>query len=227
MTTDEAAAAPPRRRPGARILPLVVVLLAVLATAGWFGWLYVGTNLVAQYHQLGEKSRLRDGWRQATISPTGSAGATSTGSGQPLALLRIPAFGAAYEVPVLSGTGLDVLDRGVGHYSSTALPGQVGNFAVVGHRATHGKPFGRLLELQRGDQVIVETRTAVYTYVLDVAPRELTVRPRDSWVLDPVPGRPEATPSQALLTLTTDQDRIPTADRSVGFGHLASTRNKG
>ena len=121
---------------------------------------------------------------------------------------------------------MEVLSRGVGHYSTTAAPGAVGNFALAGHRITHGEPFAKLLTLNRGDRVIVETREAVYTYVLDRAPRELTVRPTDSWVLDPVPGKPGEQPSEALLTLTTCQDLFHSPDRSVGFGHLMSTRAK-
>ena len=73
---------------------------------------------------------------------------------------------------------------------------------------------------------MVETRTAVYTYVLDEPPRSLTVRDTDGWVLDPVPGRPGTEPSRALITLTTGQDLVCSADRAVGFGHLESTTNK-
>ena len=116
--------------------------------------------------------------------------------------------------------------RGVGHYPNSAQPGQIGNFAIAGHRITHGQPFSRLLELDKGDQIVVETRSAIYTYVLDTAPRDLTVEDTATWVLDPVPGQPDATPTQALLTLTTCQDLFHSPDRSIAFGHLASTKNK-
>lgn len=141
------------------------------------------------------------------------------------ALLRIPAFGDDYEVPILSGTDPGVLSRGVGHYSSTAMPGQVGNFAVAGHRVTHGQPFARLLELNKGDKIVVETRTAIYSYTLDVAPRDLTVESSDGWVLNPVPGKNTA-PTKSLLTLTTCQDLFRSRDRSIGFGHLTTTTKK-
>lgn len=147
--------------------------------------------------------------------------------GEALALLRIPAFGNTYEVPILSGTDLDTLRRGVGHYPSTAPPGQVGNFALAGHRVTHGQPFARLLDLRVGDEVVVETRDAVYTYVVDRAPRDLTVPDTATWVIDPVPGRPAARPTEALLTLTTCEDLIRTPDRSVAFASLARTQRKG
>ena len=68
-------------------------------------------------------------------------------------LLRIPKFGKDWEKPVVEGVGEDDLARGIGHYPQTQLPGQPGNFAIAGHRVTHGSPFRKLLELQKGDQV--------------------------------------------------------------------------
>jgi sortase A len=217
----------------------LLVLAVGLGVLGWAGYQYLGTNVVAQRAFTEEKDGLRSQWEQESLAPTPTPRATATSSttpepspsatvpGDAIALLRVPAFGSTFEVPILSGTDLDTLSRGVGHYTSTALPGQVGNFAVAGHRVTHGQPFAKLLDLDQGDQVIVETRTAIYTYVIEEPPRALTVKPSDSWVLDPVPGERTATPTQALLTLTTCQDLFRSPDRSVGFARLASTKNKG
>ena len=44
-----------------------------------------------------------------------------------------------------------------------------------------------LLELKQGDQVIVETRDRIYTYVMDDSPANLTVHDTETWVLDPDP----------------------------------------
>jgi sortase A len=204
-----------------------VLLVTGLSCLGWVAYQYAGTNLVAERAFRSGRQELRTRWQQ----PAGPGPATSNKAPAPLpgeavALLRIPAFGPDFEVPVLEGTDLDVLSRGVGHYPGTAQAGEVGNFAVAGHRVTHGEPFRRLLELGKGDRVVVETRTALYTYVLDEPPQSLTVADTAGWVLDPVPGRPAAEPSRALITLTTCQDLFHSPDRSVGFGHLESTRNK-
>jgi sortase A len=121
---------------------------------------------------------------------------------------------------------LGVLAKGVGRYSSTAQPGQIGNVALAGYRVTHGQPFARLLELNPGDEIIVETRDAVYSYVLDEPPRQLTVKDTDTWVIDPVPGKPELKPDQPLITLTTCPDMFHSSKRSVGFGHLVRTERK-
>jgi len=220
----------PARRP---VPPLTVVgallLVVGLGCLGWVAYQYVGTNVLAHRAFDAQRQELRSRWQQpptgARQPPTASTPAPAQ-PGDATALLRIPALGADYEVPILAGTGLDILSQGVGHYPGTAQPGAVGNFAVAGHRVTHGQPFRRLLELGKGDHVVVETRQAVHTYVLDEPPRDLTVAETASWVLDPVPGRPAAEPTRALITLTTCQDLFRSTDRSVGFGHLESTRNK-
>ncbi len=129
-------------------------------------------------------------------------------------------------MPIIVGTSDYALGRGVGWYESTQLPGQVGNFALAGHRITHGEPFARLLELKVGDKVIVTTKTTVFTYEIDKPPSQLTVKDVDTWVLDPVPGKTNVKPTQALITLTTCQDLFHSPDRSVGFGHLVGTAKR-
>ena len=220
----------PRARPRWRMSPLtvlgVLLLASGLACLGWVAYQYFGTNVVSERAFRAEREQLKTTWsEQQQTDPAGRV-APSTIPGDAIGLLRIPAFGAAYEIPILNGTRLDVLERGVGHYASTARPGQIGNFALAGHRVTHGQPFARLLELEVGDQIVVETRQAVYTYVLDAAPRQLTVKDTDTWVIDPVPGRPDAKPTEPLITLTTCQDLFHSPDRSIGFGHLVQTQNK-
>jgi sortase A len=229
----EPTANPKRRKASALTIIGIALLAAGLASLGWVGYQYFGTNLTAQHSFSTEKSGLRAKWHQEKKVPTAAKRkhdkqrtAPRTVPGDAIALLRIPAFGAKYEVPIVSGTSLSALSRGVGHYPSTSMPGQIGNFAVAGHRITHGQPFARLLDLTKGDQIIVETRDSIFTYALDVPPKDLTVKSTASWVLDPVPGKPAAAPTRALITLTTCQDLFHSPDRSIGFGHLVSTKNK-
>jgi sortase A len=215
-----------RRRVSPFTLVGVVLLVAGLSCLGWVAYQYFGTNVVSQKTFQSERQDLRTKWADQGKTKPQDKLTESMVPGDAVALLRIPAFGAHYEVPILNGTQLDVLSKGVGHYNHTAQPGQIGNFALAGHRVTHGQPFSRLLELNEGDEVVVETGQAVYTYVLDQSPRQLTVKDTDTWVLDPVPGKPAAKPSQALITLTTCQDLFHSPDRSIAFGHLESTKNK-
>lgn len=215
-----------RRRPSPLTLLGIGLLVAGLACLGWVGFQYIGTNVVSEQAFETETEQLRTRWQeQERTDPKGKTQA-SVVPGDAIALLRIPAFGDDYEIPILNGTDPPVLSKGVGHYSSTAAPGQIGNFAIAGHRVTHGQPFAKLLQLKAGDEVIVETREAVYTYLLDDSPRERTVDDSETWVLDPVPGQPDAKPAEALITLTTCQDLFRSPDRSIGFGHLQDTRRK-
>lgn len=230
--------APTPRRPRRRVSTLSVVgvllLLAGVGCLGWVAWQYVGTNVASEKAYQEETSQLREQWSQPADSTAGSPeGSTGKGEvtpavipGDAIALLRIPALGPDYEVPILSGTDLSILDRGVGHYTTTAQPGEVGNFAIAGHRVTHGEPFKRLLDLNKGDQVIVETRDKIFTYVLDDSPSNLTVDDTETWVLDPDPHHPGVAATRALMTLTTCQDLFHSPDRSVGFAHLARTVDK-
>jgi sortase A len=215
-----------RRRPSVLTVIGIVLLVAGLSCLGWVGYQYLGTNVVSEKAFHTERDALRAKWTQQQQSDPKGKLKDSVLPGQAMALLRIPALGSSYEVPILNGTTLAVLAKGVGHYASTAQPGQIGNFAIAGHRVTHGQPFNRLLELKPGDKIIVETRQAIYTYVLDESPKQLTVKETDTWVIDPVPGKPDAKPTQPLITLTTCQDLFHSPDRSIGFGHLQSTQNK-
>ena len=189
---DEGAGRRSVRRPSALTVAGLVLLALGLGCLGWVAYEYVGSNVVADRRFDHERSDLRDRWT-ATPVPTPASPAprpppsvAPSPSDGAAALLRIPKFGADYEVPIVEGTDLDDLARGVGHYPGTAAPGAVGNFALAGHRVTHGEPFARLLDLDKGDQVIVETSSAIYTYVLDPAPR--AAHPHDLPRPLPLPG---------------------------------------
>ena len=87
------------------------------------------------------------GSRAAACGRTASR--TAVGADGAFAIVRIPRFGADYARPVIEGTGRDVLALGVGHYVGTAGPGEVGNFALAGHRTTYGRPFHDIDRLRR------------------------------------------------------------------------------
>lgn len=213
-----------RRRGGGNTFLTVLgvgLLVVGLGCLGWVGWQFFGTNIASQqaYEQGGEQ--LRERWSAPEPKDEGARI-----PGDAIALVRIPDFGDDYEVPVLAGTDADTLSKGLGWYESAVDPGEVGNFAVAGHRVTHGEPFRRLLELDEGDVVEVETRDAVYRYEMIAAPRDLTVTDTDTWVLDPDPIERSDEATEAIMTLTTCQDLFRSPDRSVGFARLVETTNK-
>lgn len=144
--------------------------------------------------------------------------------GQGLAILRIPRFGKDWTPRVVvEGVSLADLSEGPGHYPGTALPGQVGNFAVAGHRATHGNGFFRMNEMRAGDAVVVETADRWFTY--RVTSTEL-VDPTDIAVIAPVPGFPGRAPTQRLVTLTTCDPWYSATHRLIVHGLLQSTTLK-
>jgi sortase A len=114
--------------------------------------------------------------------------------------IHFPTWDGA-ELPLLEGVTPDVMDFGaVGHYPSTVMPGEVGNFAAAGHRQTHGSPLGRIARLEVGDPVVVETANAYFVY--RVTGSEI-VLPTETDVIAPVPRDRGAEPTERLMTLTT------------------------
>lgn len=223
-----------RRRPSAvsRLLTwLGVLLLATgLACFGYIGYQYWGTNIVADKQAQQQRDTVRDRWAKdeaGKSTPDKKTGTKVTEiEGGVFALLRIPVLGSGYEKPILVGTDMGTLAKGVGWYRETAQPGAIGNFALAGHRVTHGEPFARLLELPAGAEVIIETKDAIYTYVVDAPASKLTVNDTETWVIAPNPQDPDTEPTKAIITLTTCQDLFHSPDRSVAFGHLAKTEEK-
>lgn len=215
---------------GSRLLTVLGVLMLTLGLGylGYVGWEFFGTTYVSKRAADDQVVGLRQEWTAG--DPVQTGGVPQTEAEPPATstawLIRIPALGPDYEWPIVSGISLSDLDHSVGWFPTSALPGQIGNFALAGHRVTHGEPFRDLLDLEVGDEVIIETQTAIYTYVITDPPSKLTVQDTESWVLDPVPGQPGKAPTEALITLTTCQDFFRSPDRSVGFGVLEKTELK-
>jgi sortase A len=82
--------------------------------------------------------------------------------GEVVARLSIPAIGV--DERVVEGVGVPDLRKGPGHYGGTPLPGMPGNVAIAGHRTTYGAPFGRINELEPGDEIKIETVQGLFTY---------------------------------------------------------------
>lgn len=67
-------------------------------------------------------------------------------------LLEIPKIGLSQ--PLFEGVTLTSINRGPSHWPGTAMPGEVGNVVVAGHRTTYTKPFWALDELVPGDELV-------------------------------------------------------------------------
>lgn len=203
------------------------LIAAGLAVLAWVAWQFWGTNWQSERRQGEVLSALDDGW-------TDGQDVVRTDFGNASAILRIPRFGKDFEVPVLEGSTDEVLAAGVGHMEDTAQAGAQGNYVLAGHRVTHGEPFADLPSLEPGDEVIVMTRAATYTYVLDTGGEDLVIPFTETWVLDESPVNPregetqppaeiDGVPNDHIITLLTCSEIFHTDNRSVLFGHLVET----
>lgn len=195
----------------------LALALTGLSTLTWAGWQFYGTNVVAQAKHEQAVSDVRERWQAgATVS--------ERREGDVRAVLHIPRFGEDWEVPIIDSVSDDALAAGVGRFVDNAPVGAVGNYALAAHRVTQGEPFRNLTELVAGDEVVIETQSHVYTYVLDTDGSEHRVSFTDTWVLDDRPV--DELPGRRLITLTTCAELFHTDDRLAVFGHLVSKEAK-
>jgi len=213
-----------------------VLMLSVIGMLGLVGLALhqeVWTNYASHVRATSVREGLLQQWKlghpvahnsEGSQVKSGAAGTDSSSIAQSdaFALLYIPRLvDHVWATPVLEGVNPQELDSGLGHYLGTALPGEQGNFAVAGHRATHGEPFAYFDHLQRGDRVYVRTLGSWFVYVLD---KNLMVKPKDVWVIDPQPGQlVHKVKSDRLISLVTCDPRWGSARRWVWWGHLVAT----
>ncbi|MEY4361888.1 MAG: hypothetical protein RL391_1194 [Actinomycetota bacterium] len=93
--------------------------------------------------------------------------------------LEIPAL--MLDTSIYQGISEPTLDRGVGWWPGTALPGEVGNVVLGGHRTSHDKPFRYLDLLVPGNEIIFTTARGRFVYVVS---RTEIVDPDDVWIID-------------------------------------------
>ncbi|WP_022887550.1 class E sortase [Glaciibacter superstes] len=140
----------------------------------------------------------------------------------PFAVLYVPRFPEGYHRTIAEGTSMDVLNSevlGIGHYPGTQMPGEVGNFAVAAHRSAYGGGMNRINELQVGDAIYVQTADGYYTYRF----RDLHyVQPSAVEVIAPVPNVSGVAPTDRIITLTSCNPLLSTAERIIAYGVFES-----
>ncbi|MCS0635231.1 class E sortase [Streptomyces sp. LP05-1] len=199
---------------GELFITLGLVMLLFVTYQLWW------TNVRAGQQADRARSRIEDSWaagrRPDAFEP-----------GQGFAIMYIPKLDVV--VPVAEGTDKEqVLDRGmVGHYGSgglrTALPSaKQGNFAVAGHRNTHGEPFRYINRLVPGDPIVVETQDAYYTYEMT---RTLPQTPPSNVsVIQPVPPGSGFDGPGRYITLTTCTPEFTSTYRMIVWGKMVEER---
>jgi sortase A len=199
---------------------LITFGLVVLLFAGYEIW---GKTVIVDAHQNDLNSQLAQAWGPTgdpTVSPTGPAPKpTPPAEGKPVAGLYIPKIDKHWVV--VEGVSPADIRYAPGHYPKSAMPGEVGNFSVAGHRIR--ATFWRLDELRSGDNIVVESKTEWFIYKVY---EQRIVRPNQVEVVAPVPGKPGATPTEKLLTLTTCNPKFDNYQRLIIHARLDHVQAK-
>ncbi|MEV8565777.1 class E sortase [Streptomyces sp. NPDC051322] len=195
----------------------VLMLLFVTYQLWW-------TNVRAHQEANGTAHSLQEDWAKGGDT-SNQPGAFEPGQG--FAIIHIPKLDVV--VPIAEGVSKHkVLDRGmVGHYSEgklkTAMPSaRTGNFALAGHRNTHGEPFRYINKLKNGDKVVVETKDDYYTY--EVTSHLAQTSPSNVSVITPVPPGSGFTGPGRYITLTTCTPEFTSTYRMVVWGKMVDER---
>jgi LPXTG-site transpeptidase (sortase) family protein len=222
-----APAPPPAPRRGSRVrtgvrtvgelmITLGLVLLLFSAYEVW------GKALIVNDHQKDLDAQLAQDWGNPAPTPTPSAKAAAVAppvpqkapaAGSTIGRLYVPRMGKHWVV--VEGVRTKDLAYAPGHYPDSALPGQIGNFSVAGHRSP--AIFWDLDKVVVGDVVVVETKDAYYLYRVT---QNVIVKPSAVEVVAPVPGQPGATPTEAMLTLTTCNPKWDNNQRMIVHAKL-------
>ncbi|WP_425470560.1 class E sortase [Streptomyces reniochalinae] len=204
----------------------VLMMLFVVYQVWW-------SNVRADQQAGGATDRLHEQWDKhepgkGVDDPERKPGAFEPGEG--FAVIHIPRIDVT--APIAQGVSkTKVLDKGmVGHYATeplkTAMPWErKGNFALAGHRNTHGEPFRYINRLEPGDAVVVETQSKYYTYKVT---RQLpSTSPSDTGVIDPVPPKSGFQEPGRYVTLTTCTPEFTSKYRLIVWGKMVDERPRG
>lgn len=207
----------------------VMLSVAAVCSFGLYAWNQWGINFASDRSQVKTASDLGTEWKAAPLVEVNDWDIPvlpeEPAAAEKFARLFIPAFGDDYVRPIAGGTATEaVLNKiGVGHYTGTALPGEIGNFAVAAHRMTYGAAFRDLDLLNEGDEIIVETQDGWYVYVVD---RSKVVPPTAVEVIAAVPEQPGEVPTERWMTLTTCTPKWSAEKRLIVFAKFDSFHSR-
>ncbi|WP_432252684.1 class E sortase [Streptomyces sp. HNM1019] len=202
---------------GELFITLGVLMLLFVTYQLWW------TNILAHQQADGAANNLQKKWDEG--GDERNPGTFSPGQG--FAIIYIPKLDV--KAPIAEGIDKHkVLDRGmVGHYGKsplkTAMPwDKKGNFALAGHRNTHGEPFRYINRLKPGDEIVVETQSRYYTYAMSsILPQ---TPPSNTGVIKPVPPGSGFTKPGRYITLTTCTPEFTSTYRMIVWGKMVEER---
>ena len=132
-------------------------------------------------------------------------------TGDAIGRIVIPRIGAGFDV--IQGTDTISLEKGPGHYPTSAFPGLGRTVAIAGHRTTYLAPFRHIDRLRGGDRIVLSMPYARFTYVVQY--RKI-VLPTALWVTDDV--------GYDRLVLSACNPLYSAAQRIIVFARLAEVQ---
>ena len=178
-----------------RHLPLVLTFVGVFLLG------FVGSEYYGMYR---EQKRLTQEWEQQNAPQQGEARRAAADG---LTRVEIPKI--SLDAIVVEGASRKQLKLGPGRITTSALPGELGNLVITGHRDTF---FRHIYELTPGDDIVVRRNGQVFHYRVT---GKKVVDPSDVSVLKPT--------KDAQLTLITCYPTYfigPAPERLVVFSKL-------
>lgn len=98
-----------------------------------------------------------------------------------LGTLLIPTLGV--EMTMYEGIRMRTLDLGPGHWPGSAMPGEIGNVVVGGHRTSKHKVFRNVDQLVAGDEIVFRDPGGTeHRYLVN---RIEVVQPDAIWIINP------------------------------------------
>ena len=154
-------------------------------------WVLLATGLIAlgyaayvvadaYTYQATERKRFEQATNDAAVVPASNV-VTALLEGEVIGEIQIRRLGLT--AVVAQGESAATLRRAVGHLSDTALPGELGNVVLAGHRDTFFRP---LKGVRPGDAITLKTQEGDFEYLVESS---AVVRPSNIEVLEPSGGR--------------------------------------
>ncbi len=190
-----------QKRPTPRkLIPPVLMVLGVVLL------FYVASQYWGMYHT---QEQLAREWEHqaATANVPGHAALSPQDM-----LTRVIVKKIGLDAIVVEGASRKQLSEGPGHMKETAMPGEVGNAVITGHRDTF---FRHIYELNKGDEIVVRRAGQVFRF--EVTGKKI-VYPEDVSVI-----RPTADAQLTLITCYPTYYIGPAPKRLVVFSRLAGT----
>ena len=167
--------------------PVLTVVSIILATSGIA---IVGlslTHIRAMNAISGSQVLPELAFHNSPSSTQASLASKVPARGDYLGTISIPVLNKT--LPIYQGTENSQLEKGVGHFEGSVLPGQTDNSVLAGHRDS---VFSKLGKLKLGDLLIINTAAGNFTYKVS---RFRIVDENDRTVIVPT--------KTAVLTLST------------------------